>query len=93
MKIRQQTERSTDKLGSKRQRGADPYVSELDDAELAEVGDDTVRGLDGDDELHEAHLLRSHVVHRWQVVEELHLERVPSLTCISDLKGRCRTRE
>ena len=53
-------------------RGRVSYVSELDEAELAEVRDGPVRGLDGEDELHEAHLLRSHVIHRRQPIEDLH---------------------
>ena len=48
------------------------YISELDEAELAEVRDGLLRGLDGDDELHEAHLLPSHMIHRRQPIEDLH---------------------
>jgi len=48
------------------------YVFELDKAELAEVHGGPVSGPDEDDELHETHLLRSHVIHRRQPIEDLH---------------------
>ena len=44
----------------------------MDEAELVEVGDDPVRRLNGDDELHEAHLFRSHVIYQREPIEDFH---------------------
>lgn len=62
--------------GERRQRG-DTHVLELEEAELAEVGDGEARALSGENELHEAHLLRPEVVHRGQPVEDPHLPGAP----------------
>jgi hypothetical protein len=39
------------------------YIFELDEAEVAEVGDGEVRGLGGDDDLHQVHGLGAHQIH------------------------------
>lgn len=60
------------------------YVSELEEAEFAEIGNGAVSRLDGDDELDEGHLLGAHQIHRGQVVQELlHFlsENFPVLRC------------
>lgn len=44
--------------------GRQPYVFELEEAEVAEVGDGEVRRLGGDDDLHQLHRLRPHQIHR-----------------------------
>lgn len=44
--------------------GRRPYVFELEEAEVAEVGDGEVRGLGGYDDLHQLHRLRPHQIHR-----------------------------
>lgn len=41
-------------------KGKETYVFELEEAEVAEVGDGKVCGLDGDDDLDELHRLRPH---------------------------------
>ena len=46
------------------QGGRRPYVFELDEAEVAKVGDGEVRGLEGYDDLHQLHRLRPHQIHR-----------------------------
>ena len=48
------------------------YVSELEKAEFAKVGDGSVSGLGGDYELNEGHLLRTHQIHGRQIVDVLH---------------------
>jgi hypothetical protein len=43
--------------------GRRPYIFELDEAEVAEVGDGEMRRLCGDDDLHQLHRLRAHQIH------------------------------
>ena len=45
-------------------RGRRPYVFELEEAEVAEIGDCEVRRLSGYDDLHQLHRLRPHQIHR-----------------------------
>nr|GMD67164.1 hypothetical protein Iba_chr12cCG21990 [Ipomoea batatas] len=52
--------------------GEGKYIAKLEMAELAEISNGVVSGLDGDDELHEGHLLGAHQIHRRQVVYVLH---------------------
>lgn len=47
------------------------YITELEEAEFAEVSDGSVRGLGGDDELDKGHLLGAHQIHGGQVLYEL----------------------
>lgn len=47
------------------------YITELEEAEFAEVRDGSVRGLGGDDELDKGHLLGAHQIHGGQVLYEL----------------------
>ncbi|BAT10148.1 Os10g0184250, partial [Oryza sativa Japonica Group] len=46
------------------ERASGAYVFELEEAEVAEVGDGEVRGLRRDDDLHQLHRLRPHQIHR-----------------------------
>ena len=48
---------------AKKQRCVCAYVFELEEAEVAEVGDGKARGLGGDDDLHQLHHLRPHKIH------------------------------
>lgn len=52
--------------------GEGEYIAKLEMAELAEISNGVVSGLDGDDELHEGHLLGAHQIHGRQVVYVLH---------------------
>lgn len=47
------------------------YITELEEAEFAEVRDGSVRGLGGNDELDKGHLLGAHQIHGGQVLYEL----------------------
>ena len=59
------------RIESKARRGSETYVTELEEAEFAEIGNRAVGGLDGDDELDKGHLLGAHQIHGGQLVEEL----------------------
>lgn len=65
-------ERSPEARRQRERKGGGTHVLELEEAELAEVGDGDARALGGDDELHVAHLLGPQVVHRRQAVEHPH---------------------
>lgn len=58
-----------------------PHIFELEKTELAEVRNGAVGGLDGDYDLHEAHVLGSKVIHRRQIVEQLHRSTNRSRRC------------
>lgn len=77
--------------GSERE-GRGTHVLELEEAELAEVGDGDARALGGDDELHVAHLLGPQVVHRRQAVEHPHpapkLLAEPTSRSFQKVRGR-----
>lgn len=45
------------------------YIIKLDNSEIAEISNSTVGGFEGDNELHEAHLLRPEEFHFRQMIE------------------------